>query len=612
MTSSSATLTNLHESESNSRPVVSLVGLSMGGMLQRYLLPLWPAVLLLTVLLFSSTALSLFLPQLVAQFVDQIAQAQAADLGKLFQIAIFYLLCGIGVQLLIAAATYVGAHVGWISTNRLRADLMQHVLALDMAEHKERTAGEMIERIDGDVTALSNFFSQFSVQVFGAFLLLIGSVIMFFVTDWRVGLAVSIFALLTLVVLNILRHLGIEHTRLEREASAQTYGYIEERINGLDDLRSLGAARQHLAGFLRVQANFVERSIASWLRRSWVWHASMLMFAIGYVAVLAASIGLYAAGSITLGTGFLLFQYMSMVENPIDQLSEQLQDLQKAAAGVQRVGELFQLQSQLPSGNRDLPAGALSLRFKEVDFAYTPHTPKVLKKVSFELPAGETLGLLGRTGSGKTTLTRLVSRLHKASAGSLLLGGVPIEQLSLASLRQHVAVVTQDVQLFQASVRQNLTLFDHHIPDSQILLALQEVGLAEWLQTLPKGLDTELPAGSLSAGQSQLLAFARVLLREPSLIVLDEPSSRLDPATEGMLTNAMNKLLYGRTAIVIAHRLETVARADRILVLGSGEILEYGPRQQLAQQADSHYVRLLKASQQNTSSSLEELEELLG
>ncbi|WP_102125581.1 ABC transporter ATP-binding protein [Deinococcus planocerae] len=566
--------------------------------LREYLGPLRGQVAALAALLLTGTGLNLLLPQLLRQFVDGAKLGAGADVGLLARLAGAYIALGVGVQLLTAGATYVGAQVGWTATNRLRADLMCHLLSLDLREHQERTPGEMIERIDGDVTALSNFFSQFAVRVFGAALLLAGALVMFFLEDWRVGLGVAVFAAVTLLALNRTRRAGVEPTRLERESSARLFGYVEERLAGLEDVRALGAGEHHLRGFLRVQREFFGRSTWSWRRRSIVWQVSMALFAVGYVGVLAAAVGLYAAGAITLGTAFLLYQYMSMVEEPIDQLTQQLQDLQKAGASLVRVGELLGLQSALPEGPRDLPSGPLDLTFEDVTFSYVPGDPAVrpvLQGVSFHLPAGQTLGLLGRTGSGKTSLTRLVSRLFDPTAGQVRLGGLDTREVRLESLRTRVAVVTQDVQLFQASVRDNLSFFDPGVPDERVEAALREVGLGEWLARLPEGVRTPLPTGSLSAGQAQLLAFARVMLRDPAVIILDEPSSRLDPATETQLTQAMTRLLSGRTAIVIAHRLETVARADRILVLGEGRVLEDGPRALLARDPGSHYAGLLRA-----------------
>ncbi|RTR25596.1 ABC transporter ATP-binding protein [Deinococcus radiophilus] len=575
--------------------------------LGQYLAPLKWWVLGLAALLLTSTALNLQLPQLLAQFVDTAREGSGADLDLLTRLALTYIALAIGVQIMNALATYVGARVGWRATNQLRADLTRHLLSLDMAEHKERTPGELIERIDGDVTALSNFFSQFAVRVFGAGLLLIGALFMFWRVNAWVGLGVTTFALITLWAMNAVRKHGIEPTERERESSAQLYGYVEERLAGLDDVRALGAGQHHLHRFLAVQREYFGNFLASWKARAIVWQLSMGLFAAGYVAILSAAVGLYAAGAITLGTAFLMYQYMSMVEEPIDQLSQQLQDLQKAGASLSRIGELLALESGLPSGTQELPSQAPDLTFDRVDFAYEAGGERVLKDVSFQLPAGQTLGLLGRTGSGKTTLTRLVSRLYDPTGGEVRLGNLSITDIALPSLRERVAVVSQDVQVFQASVRDNLTFFDPQVSDKRVAAALHEVGLGSWLAGLEDGIHTPLPTGSLSAGQSQLLAFARVLLRDPAVIILDEPSSRLDPATEATLTAAMDRLLHGRTAIVIAHRLETVARADRILVLGAGEVLEFGEREELAADPRSQYAALLRAAAGQSEQSAEEL-----
>jgi ABC-type multidrug transport system fused ATPase/permease subunit len=204
--------------------------------------------------------------------------------------------------------------------------------------------------------------------------------------------------------------------------------------------------------------------------------------------------------------------------------------------------------------------------------------------------------LLGRTGSGKTTLARLIFRLYDVKSGSIKVNHFDVRDAHLDSLRRNIAIVTQDVQLFRASIRDNLTFFDRSIPDAQILATLEELELGDWYRALPKGLDTELDTGarSLSAGEAQLLAFTRVFLRNPGLVILDEASSRLDPATEQRLERAIDKLLQNRTAIIIAHRLGTVHRADDIMILEGGQVSEYGSRQRLAADPDSRFYRLLQ------------------
>jgi ATP-binding cassette, subfamily B, bacterial len=220
----------------------------------------------------------------------------------------------------------------------------------------------------------------------------------------------------------------------------------------------------------------------------------------------------------------------------------------------------------------------------------------VLKQVDFDLPPGRVLGLLGRTGSGKTTIARLIFRLYDPTRGAICLGGLPIPCARLKELRQQVALVTQDVQLFQATVRDNITFFDRSVPDGQIIAVIEELGLSDWLHRLPNGLDTKLETGgrSISAGEAQLLAFTRVFLRNPGLVILDEASSRLDPATEQLIERAIDRLLHNRTAIIIAHRLGTLHRTDQILILEDGCVAEHGDRALLAADPSTRFHSLLR------------------
>jgi ATP-binding cassette subfamily B protein len=221
----------------------------------------------------------------------------------------------------------------------------------------------------------------------------------------------------------------------------------------------------------------------------------------------------------------------------------------------------------------------------------------VLREVSFTVAPGHVLGVVGRTGSGKTTIARLVVRLWEPGSGSVLLGGVDVRDLRYRELRSRVGVVTQDVQLFSASLRDNLTLFEDLGDDHRILEVIGDLGLLDWYSSLPDGLDTQLGAGGtgVSAGEAQLLAFGRVFLRDPGLVILDEASSRLDPVTEGLIERAVDRLLTGRTAVVIAHRLRTVNRADEILILEDGRVAELGSRAALQADPGSRFSALLRA-----------------
>jgi ATP-binding cassette, subfamily B, bacterial len=568
-------------------------------LLARYLRPNAFRVALLGVCLLSWIGLQLYIPQIVRSFIDLAALGGA--MNDLARLSLIYLGLSILNQSLAGISVYLSANIGWSATNLLRADLFRHTLDLDMAYHKDRMPGEMIERIDGDVTSISSFFSQFVVRVSAAVLLTIGVLVMLWRENWLVGLSLTAFTIIAMGVFHWRRSVAIGPTQEERELTAQVFGFVEERLTGIDDIRANGAGRYVMHRFLELQRDwFAKANRAAWLRGT-IWLSTGTLFAIGYILTFSLGVWLHLSGVVTLGAVYLFFNYMSMLEAPLEQITQQLQEFQKAAAGIRRVSELLDTPRKVLSGERSLASQAHSIKFEEVRFRYAERD--VLKGLSFRLEPGETLGLLGRTGSGKTTLIRLASRLYDPTEGHILIDSVDLRRVNLRDVRRRIALVTQDVQLFHGTVRDNLTFFNPRVCDERIMQVLHELCLQSWIEDLPQKLDTMLEAGSggLSAGQAQLLAFGRAFLRDPGIVILDEPSSRLDPATERLVRRATDRLLEGRTGVIIAHRLATVERVDKIMVLAEGRILEYGPREGLARNPNSRYSALLRLSSESTN-----------
>jgi ATP-binding cassette, subfamily B, bacterial len=564
-------------------------------LLVEYLKPQWRRAALLGLLVVAGIGLQLSTPLILRHFID--AVTAGATSRELIISALAFLGAGLLNQTVNTSASWLGAHVGWAATNLMRQDLAAHCLRLDMTFHNERTPGELIERIDGDVTALANFFSQFLVRISGAALLIVGVLVLLFTEDWRAGTVLTLYVLGAGTVLLRMRSVAVDSSELERAANAELYGFVEERLAGLDDIRANGAGAYVIARFGGVLRRLVEHGRRAWMMRARLWLATVGLFMLGDVLALGTGITLFGAGAITLGTVYLFYQYMQMMWGVIEQITHQLQDLQKAAAGLSRIEELRRIRPVMIDGEgRGVPAsGALAVEFDNVSFAYGAKG-HVLDSLSFRLEPGTVLGLLGRTGSGKTSMTRLIFRLYDPTEGTIRLGDVDIRTAPLGDLRRRVAMVTQEVQLFHATVRDNLTFFDRSVGDDRIHEVIAELGLDEWYASMPEGLDTLLSAGGggLSAGEAQLVAFTRVFLQDPGLVILDEPSSRLDLATERLLERSMRRLLKNRTAIIIAHRLTTVQRADEIMILEGGHIVEHGRREALEEDRTTRFHRLLR------------------
>ena len=562
------------------------------SLLAQYLRPQRLRVTLLAVFMFSGIGLNLLNPQILRYFIDTATSDGA--LRNLIIAGALFLTIGIFGQAVVLISSYLGQDVGWRATNRMRGDLAFHCLNLDMSFHHEHTPGEMVERVDGDTTSLSNFFSEFVLQVIGSTFFLIGVLILVFREDWRVGLALTAFAIFAFFVYNLTRSIAVPTYTAEREGYSKLYGFIEERLIGIEDIRTNGGNAYAMDRFYDVNSDVYERVLKSEIMGEILQSITRVLFALGLALSMGMGIYLYREGAFTIGTVFLVVQYTAMLRRPLDQIGRQISDLQRATAGLKRIEALYRVAPRIQGGTETLSAvAALSVEFDGVTFSYAEGDP-VLKEVSFELAPGKVLGLLGRTGSGKTTMTRLLFQFYEPDMGQIRLGGTPIMKIHLDNLRQHVGLVTQDVQLFHATVRDNITLFNPAITDPQILAVIEDLGLSAWYQSLSEGLDTLITSGGLSAGEAQLLAFARVFLKNPGIVILDEPSSRLDPATEQQIDRAVGKLLKNRTGIIIAHRLSTVQQVDEIIILEDGHIREHGEREQLVKEPDSRFSQLLK------------------
>ncbi|MCG9893019.1 MAG: ABC transporter ATP-binding protein/permease [Thermosynechococcaceae cyanobacterium MS004] len=565
-----------------------------GSLLADYLKPQRWTVIGLAIALLSSIMLQIINPQILGYFIDAVTQKGSQQ--NLPWAALLFIVIGFLIQTFSVIATYLGETVAWTATNALRLDLVAHCLHLDLCFHKAHTPGELLERVDGDVNVLSRFFSQLIIHIGGNGFLLLGILVVLWIENPLAGLGLTIFSLVALSLLLSVQSLAIAPWAQYRQISAEFYGTLGEQIAGREDIRANGAVGYVMHRFHTLLQRWLPIYQKARFASTVLWAASVGLFTVGNVIALTISAYLWQQKTITIGTAYLIFHYTNLLAQPIERIREELEQLQQVQASIQRLQLLLYRHSVVPNrGTVALPSGAVSVCFQQVWFSYEPGNAGVLQNISFDLPAGQVLGLLGHTGSGKSTIARLLLRLYDIQSGQILLDGHSITEIPLAQLRQRVGFVTQDVQLFQATVRDNLTFFDSRISDTWILEILAELGLMPWMRSLPDGLNTSLGTDSsgLSAGQAQLLTLVRVFLKNPALVILDEASARLDPQTEAQVKQAIHKLLENRTGILIAHRLQTLQRADQILILEQGKVVEYGDRQTLISQPTSHFAQLL-------------------
>jgi ATP-binding cassette subfamily B protein len=540
-----------------------------------------------------TSALTLAGPLVVRRLIDDAAAGATAS--EITRFALVFLAIAVVTQLLSVGVAWAATAVAWKTTNGLRMQMARHVLDLDHEFHRTHTPGELIQRVDGDITSVSDFLGTVLTKAAGAAMLLGGMIIVLTVLDWRLGIGMGVYVGLALFVVLQSRDRAISESSEEMGALGRLYGGIEERLTAGEDLRANGAADHVAWRFIEDS----EEALTSAVRRERaflvMWWFVQGAVAAGWVLALVLGAILTNANVISIGTAFLLFQYVLLIARPLEEVVHELETVQKANGAMVRVVDLLGIRSVIvDDGVVSPPEGPLSIDAGAIGFDYGDDQP-VLRDVDVQIAAGRSVGIVGRTGSGKTTFSRLLLRLVEVTSGDLKLGGIPIADVPIVELRRRVALIPQEVELFTGTVRDNVTLFDDAPRDDDVVAALRGVGLDSLAEA---GIHRELgTAGAgLSAGEAQLLALARVWLRDPDLLVLDEATARVDPDTELRLEVAVATLMQGRTTLVIAHRLSTLRSVDEILVFEHGRVVEQGERIELIGDDDSKFANLLTLS----------------
>ncbi|MBE7699465.1 ABC transporter ATP-binding protein [Oerskovia sp. Sa1BUA8] len=502
--------------------------------------------------------------------------------------------CVVGAALLDTVGQVIWAGVVDRAEGRLRGDLLSAALHQPLATLTEQAVGEVLDRVDDDTHAVGTLVRR---QAWGAGRTLVGVVPMWVVAGLTWWPAWILFPVLGAVAAVIVRPMLGEIARrkvVEEAAWTDHAASFEEAVAARDDLRtSLGqsfAVRRLAERSAQVHRRFeAVLSVESrMLRRAGLVLASLL------AGVAVAGAALAADGQLGIDRLVTLFLVTSMFVGQTDNLVHHLPDIQEGIGALTRIRQMLSVAPE-PVGGREVPAGPVGIELRDVHFAYAEGT-FALDGVSLHVPAGATVALVGRTGSGKSTLASLLSRAVEPPRGTVLVGGVDVRDLDLQALRAAVGVVTQRTEILAGTLAENVALFAD-VPRAAIEDAVRELRLDEWVAALPDGLDTVLGPGgtSLSAGEEQLVAFARLLVRDVQVVVLDEATARMDPLTEARVVAASDRLLAGRTGVLVAHRLTTIERAGLLAVLDRGRVVQQGDRAALARVAGP-YRDLLEAS----------------
>ena len=540
---------------------------------------------------FLGTGARLVIPILIQQSIDHGLQPNQVRVSFIAMLGVIGACCVVISSVSLRVATKrlgTRAEEGLFS---LRIKLFDHIHRLSLADHNEEKRGALVSRVTSDIETLTMFFSWggLSLLLDGSQMIAVASVMLAY--DWRLALVAFAVSAPLVLVLRLVQAKLVSAHNISRERNAQLLGVFSEMVSGAETLRAYGAVDHVVDSVAKDVRRRGDSNIRAGVIGAFLFPSGEVFAVFTVMAVVGAGLLIGPAGGLTAGAlvGFVFLTYRFL--EPIAEFTEVIDQVQSAVASLRRVLGVLDtpIGPAQPSSPTLLPKGALSIDFVDVSFAYGSRlddvdddTP-VLNSINLHVPGGQHIALVGPSGSGKTTLARLIARLADPTLGNVLLGGVGLTRVENADLRRRLIVVPQEPFLFADTIAYNLRFASPDATDAVLQDAFSDLELDDWLETLPNGIDTHVGqrGGSLSAGERQLVALVRAAVVRPDVLILDEATSSVDASTEVRISRALRKLALGRTTVSIAHRLSTAARAERVILLENGRIVEDGSHDQL-------------------------------
>lgn len=534
-------------------------------------------------------------PSQLSKITDIVTQGLSAtiDVEAVLKIAVFLLFLYILGWIFNFSSNLLMAHASQNITKKLRSNLCKKVNNVPLSYFDTTTTGNIMSRIANDSDIIGTTLNQSLGTLISALALLVGSVVFMFITNWTMAIAAVLSSLIGFfIVFGIVSH-SQKYFNEQQEELGKLNGIIEETYAGHTVVHTCNAEAVSKEEFAKTNERLFENAWKSQFLSGLMQPLMGFVGNFGYVVVCILGAVLTLNHIISFGVVVAFMIYVRQFTEPLSQIAQAITSLQSAAAATERISELLEQEEIQPDDSNSVAIDYAKgeVEFDHVKFGYKPEKI-IIKDFSAVARPGQKIAIVGPTGAGKTTLVNLLMRFYELNDGSIKIDGIPTTKMTRASVHNQFCMVLQDTWIFDGTIKENIIYCEQNVTDKQVIDACKAVGLHHYITTLPNGYNTVLNGTeSLSAGQKQLITIARAMIRNASMLILDEATSSIDTRTEQLIENAMDKLMSGRTSFVIAHRLSTIKNANLILVMSQGEIVESGTHEKLLKK-DGKYAEL--------------------
>lgn len=535
--------------------------------------------------------LNLVIPIIIEKFIDIIADGEYTLKSKLSTYIVLYMFCSLGIYIFTILKNLAAKNLGWQVANNLRMIIINKIISYDQSFFNQYSSGDIVEFLNKDIKNLYSFLSDSAVEILVNVLTIIGIIVVLLNKNILIGVLFAIFIMLLFFIIYKIQSLKSNILIEERDYNSGVTSFYKECIDARKEIKILGKTKEILLRLDKIFKEWLPLKVKSQKYLYMVWIATLISLGVANCLSLAIGGAVYIKNLITIGTVYLLYSYSNLLKQPMEYMQAHIQSVMRTFASLDRLDSVTSYKCMVKDGTKKLANGEINIKIKELEHFFD--NKKVLKNINLNIENNSRVGIFGVSGSGKSTLCKLLCKLEGVQKGQILINDIDINELSVNTVREKVALLTTSGQIFEGTFKDNVTLFQN-ISDKEVINVLDKYNIADLFNIdKSKLLYYQVSERSLSSGQKQIINLCRLFFQEKSVLIFDEASSRVDENIEDKFYFILEELMQSKTSIIVTHNVERLKKCDSIVVMDMGKIIEHGKRNVLSKDTNSLYSQFV-------------------